>query len=118
MADPGKSTRSNLNEAVNHNLLYCSMLYSTPSIPRMNNTRRPSPWGITTGAPNKLGIQFLPLSDSERRREAFHVLAGLISLSPKVVFEMVESQLRILADLDEVAVRITHVATPFPAVVG
>jgi hypothetical protein len=30
---------------------------------------------------------------------------------------MVESQLSVLADLDEIAVGITHVATPLPAVV-
>src|SRR5580692_468703 len=34
-----------------------------------------------------------------------------------VVLEPVESHLRILADLDEVAVRITHVAAPFPAAI-
>ena len=34
-----------------------------------------------------------------------------------VVCEPVEGQLSILADLDEVAVRITHVAAPFPAVI-
>jgi hypothetical protein len=34
-----------------------------------------------------------------------------------VVFETVESHLSILADLDEVAVGITHVAAPFPAVI-
>ena len=34
-----------------------------------------------------------------------------------VVFETVEGHLSILADLDEVAVGITHVAAPFPAVV-
>ena len=33
-----------------------------------------------------------------------------------VVFETVEGHLSILADLDEVAVGITHVAAPFPAV--
>jgi hypothetical protein len=34
-----------------------------------------------------------------------------------VVFETVEGHLSILADLDEVAVGIAHVATPFPAVI-
>jgi hypothetical protein len=34
-----------------------------------------------------------------------------------VVFETVESRLSILADLDEVAVGITHVAVPLPAVI-
>jgi len=34
-----------------------------------------------------------------------------------VVFETVEGHLSILADLDEVAVGITHVASPFPAVI-
>jgi hypothetical protein len=34
-----------------------------------------------------------------------------------VVVEPVESHLSILADLDEVAVGITHVAAPFPAVI-
>jgi hypothetical protein len=34
-----------------------------------------------------------------------------------VVFETVEGHLSLLADLDEVAVRITHVAAPFPAVI-
>jgi hypothetical protein len=33
-----------------------------------------------------------------------------------VVVEPVEGDFSILADLDEVAVRITHVAAPFPAV--
>jgi len=34
-----------------------------------------------------------------------------------VVLEPVEGQLSILADLDEVAVWITHVAAPFPAAI-
>src|SRR6516164_9023976 len=34
-----------------------------------------------------------------------------------VAFESVEGHLCILADLDEVAVGITHVAAPFPAVI-
>jgi hypothetical protein len=34
-----------------------------------------------------------------------------------VVVEPVEGDLSILADLDEVAVGITHVAAPFPAVI-
>ena len=33
-----------------------------------------------------------------------------------VVVEPVDSKLRVLADLDDVAVGIAHVATPFPAV--
>ena len=37
--------------------------------------------------------------------------------STGIVFETVERHLSILADLDEVAVGITHVATPFPAVI-
>jgi len=37
--------------------------------------------------------------------------------STGMVFETVERHLSILADLDEVAVGITHVATPFPAVI-
>ena len=37
--------------------------------------------------------------------------------STGTVFETVERHLGILADLDEVAVGITHVATPFPAVI-
>jgi len=37
--------------------------------------------------------------------------------SSGVVCEPVEGHLSILADLDEVAVRITHVATPFPAAI-
>src|ERR1022692_2264771 len=34
-----------------------------------------------------------------------------------IVFETVEGHLSVLADLDEVAVGITHVAAPFPAVI-
>ena len=34
------------------------------------------------------------------------------------VFEAVEGHLSILADLDKVAVGITHVATPFPAMIA
>jgi hypothetical protein len=41
----------------------------------------------------------------------------LLGNSAGIVFETVERHLNILADLDEVAVRITHVATPFPAVI-
>jgi len=41
----------------------------------------------------------------------------LLGNSTGVVFETVERHLSILADLDEVAVGITHVATPFPAVI-
>jgi hypothetical protein len=41
----------------------------------------------------------------------------LLGNSTDIVFETVERHLSILADLDEVAVGITHVATPFPAVI-
>ena len=41
----------------------------------------------------------------------------LFGNSTGVVFETVEGLLSILADLDKVAVGITHVATPFPAVI-
>ena len=41
----------------------------------------------------------------------------LFGNSTGVVFETVEGHLSILADLDEVAVGITHLATPFPAVI-
>jgi hypothetical protein len=41
----------------------------------------------------------------------------LFGNSTGLVFETVERHLSILADLDEVAVGITHVATPFPAVI-
>ena len=41
----------------------------------------------------------------------------LFGNSTGVVFETVEGHLSILADLDEVAVGITHVATPFPAMI-
>ena len=34
-----------------------------------------------------------------------------------IVLEAVEGDLSILADLDEIAVGITHVAAPFPAVI-
>jgi len=37
--------------------------------------------------------------------------------STGVVLEVVERQLSILADLDEIAVGITHIATPFPTVI-
>lgn len=42
------------------------------------------------------------------RRKLYGSLTG-------VTFEVVEGHLSILADLDEVAVGITHVAPPFPA---
>jgi len=41
----------------------------------------------------------------------------LLGNSTAVAFETVERHLSILADLDEVAVRITHIATPFPTVI-
>ena len=41
----------------------------------------------------------------------------LLGNSTGVVFETVDRHLSILADLDEVAVRITHIATPFPTVI-
>ncbi len=41
----------------------------------------------------------------------------LFGNSTGVAFETVEGHLSILADLDKVAVGITHVATPFPAVI-
>jgi hypothetical protein len=41
----------------------------------------------------------------------------LLGNSTGIVFETVERHLSILADLDEVAVGITHVATPFPAAI-
>jgi hypothetical protein len=41
----------------------------------------------------------------------------LVGDSTGIVFETVERHLSVLADLDEVAVGITHVATPFPAVI-
>ena len=41
----------------------------------------------------------------------------LLGNSTGIVFETVERHLSILADLDEVAVGITHVAAPFPAVI-
>jgi hypothetical protein len=37
--------------------------------------------------------------------------------STEVAFKTVEGHLSVLADLDEVAVGIAHVATPFPAVI-
>jgi hypothetical protein len=47
----------------------------------------------------------------------FLLSAWLTRNSTGVVFETVERHLRILADPDEVAVRITHVATSFPAAI-
>jgi hypothetical protein len=41
----------------------------------------------------------------------------LFGNSTAVVFETVERHSSILADLDEVAVGITHIATPFPTVI-
>jgi hypothetical protein len=41
----------------------------------------------------------------------------LLGNSTGIVFETVERHLSILADLNEVAVGITHVATPFPAAI-
>jgi hypothetical protein len=41
----------------------------------------------------------------------------LLANSSGMIFETVERHLSILADLDEVAVGVTHVATPFPAVI-
>ena len=41
----------------------------------------------------------------------------LATASTDIAFEPIERFLSILADLDEVAVRITHIATPFPAVI-
>ena len=41
----------------------------------------------------------------------------LFGNSTGVGFETVERHLSILADLDEVAIRITHIATPFPTVI-
>jgi hypothetical protein len=41
----------------------------------------------------------------------------LLGNSTGGVFETVERHLSILADLDEIAVGITHIATPFPAVI-
>jgi hypothetical protein len=43
--------------------------------------------------------------------------AKLLGNSTGVVFETVERHWGILADLDEVAVGNTHIATPFPAVI-
>ena len=42
---------------------------------------------------------------------------NLLGNSTGVVFETVERHLSVLADLDEVAVGITHIATPFPTVI-
>src|SRR6267378_5499592 len=41
----------------------------------------------------------------------------LLGNSTGIVFETVERHLSILADLDEVAVGIPHIATPFPTVI-
>ena len=51
-----------------------------------------------------------------RAQEAWSALSrGQTKLT--VVVEPVEGDLSILADLDEITVRVAHVATPFPAVI-
>jgi hypothetical protein len=50
-------------------------------------------------------------------RDGFRTFCCLSLLKLTVVIEPVEGDFSILADLDEVAVGITHVAAPFPAVI-
>src|SRR5437773_2771822 len=58
-------------------------------------------------------------TSSKTRVSIVRVIAQVLKLlgnSTNVVFETVERHLSILADLDEIAIRITHIATPFPTV--
>ncbi len=60
------------------------------------------------------------LLDSEKDRRGFSTCyrkMGLSLAKLAAVVEPVESDFGILADLDEVAVGITHIAAPFPAVI-
>jgi hypothetical protein len=53
----------------------------------------------------------------QNRRLGFKQLDDGLACQLTAVVEPVEGDFSILADLDEVAVGITHVAAPFPAVI-
>jgi hypothetical protein len=58
-----------------------------------------------------------PVIRLTRRLQTLYSRLYGLKLPGNIVFETVEGHLSILADLDEVAVEITHAAAPFPAVI-
>ena len=56
-------------------------------------------------------------SKGDRGSIGLRIGVKLVGNSTGIVFETVEGHLRILADLDEVAVGITHLATPLPTMI-